>query len=119
MKYIFILLVFISSCVLSNEKTGTICLGENLSKPFVDQTNRLYLRINGSKKIYFRRPYEGPIIVANQLNLQTDHLIKVYFDDEIVQSWTVNFEKLNATGVNIWRGPGAWRSDVIDPSECK
>lgn len=119
MKYLFVLVIFISSIVLANENTGTICLGENLSKPFQDQTNRLYLKINNSKKIFFSRPYAGPIVVVNQLNLKTDHLVKVYFDDQVVQSWVINFEKLNATGVNIWRGPGAWRSDVIEPSDCK
>lgn len=119
LRNFLILAFFFALPALCEETTGTICLGSNLAKPFDEQTNRVYLRINNSEKIFFIRPYSGPRVIASHLDLTHDHSVKVYFDDQVVQSWTVNFEKLNSAGINIWRAPGSWRSESINPNECK
>jgi hypothetical protein len=118
-RYFLLLLLFISPTIFAHSTKGTMCLDRNLAKPFEEKTNRLYLKINDSEKIYFIRPYIGPRIIATNLDLELDHSVKVYFDDQVVVSWKVNFTKLDTTGINIWRSGGAWHADPIDPQKCE
>ena len=44
---------------------------------------------------------------------------KVYFDDELTDSWVLNFSKLDAQAVTIWRSAGSWRMEIPEASRCK
>jgi hypothetical protein len=119
LKNLLIFIVFFSYSVFAQEKMGTICLGKNLAFPADEHTNRLYLTIDNSEKIYFIYPYAGPRIISENLNLVNDHYIKVYFDGAVAQSWKVNFTKSKTIGFIVHRTPGAWHSEPIDPLQCK
>lgn len=103
----------------SNETKGTVCLGNNLALPSEEHSDRLYLRIDDSPRIYFVRPYRGPRVVARNLDVHKEHTVRVYFDHQQVQSWTLNFPKLNTDSVLVWRSSGAWRMEPNDTSSCK
>ena len=96
-----VFLFIFSTSVAASDDLGKIYFGKNLAKPASEHTDRLYLKINGSQKLYFNRIHQGPVL-AN-LNLVTDHIVKVYFDDKLTQSWILNFEKLNTHSVVIKR----------------
>jgi hypothetical protein len=104
---------------LSSELKGTICLGKNLAKTASEHSDRLYLKVNNSLNIYFVVPYIEPKIIAQNLDVQRDHTVKVYFDNRVVQSWKLNFFKKKANSVLIWRAAGSWRMEPNDASSCK
>jgi len=97
---------------LASDNGGKVYFGKNLAKPASEYTDRLYLKIDDSEKLYFNRKYEGPVL--ENLDLNKDHIVKVYFDDEIGRSWILNFSKIKTKSVVIWRSAGAWRMEPID-----
>lgn len=118
----FVLLCFVMACansVSANDITGIVCLGKNLALPYEEHTDRLYLRIDDSAPIHFLRPYSGPRVVARNLDFRKDHLVKVYFDGQVAQSWKLNFSELRTNSVLVWRAPGSWRMESNDVSSCK
>lgn len=117
-KILIFFLFFLSGQALA-EQEGVICLGKNLAVPASEHSQRLFLTIDDSDKIYFIRPYVAPRVVAKGLDLKEDHSVKVYFGEKLVQSWVVNFSKSKSAAFNVWRAPGAWRTDPIDPSVCQ
>jgi hypothetical protein len=113
------LLMSLTNIASSNEMNGTVCLGKNLALPYDEHTDRLYLKIDDSPRIYFVRPYIGPRVVAQNLDIHKDHMVKVYFDNQEVQSWKLNFSKLKTKKVLVWRASGAWRMEANEVSSCK
>ena len=116
-KHIIFALLIFSTSVSANDNVGKICFGKNLAKPASEHTDRLYLKINDSKKLYFNRPYKGPVL--ENLYLDKDHIVKVYFDDQLVTSWILSYSKLKTQSVIIWRSAGSWRMEPVDESLCK
>lgn len=115
-------LYFLMACAnsaLANDITGTVCLGKNLALPYEEHTDRLHLRIDDSPNIYFAYPYSGPRVIAQNLDLYKDHLVKVYFDGQVAQSWKLNFSELKTNSVLVWRAPGAWRMEPNEASLCQ
>jgi hypothetical protein len=116
-NYRLLILLLASASVDAEKYTGSVCFGANLAKPISEHTDRLYLKINESKKLYFNRKYKGPAL--KNLNLDTKHMVKVYFDDQITTSWPLDFKILNTNSVLIWRSAGSWRMDSIKTIKCK
>ena len=106
-----------SGTALSKPSLGKVCLGSNLAKPLSEHTERLYLTIGNSDKLYFMRPYT-PRVVVEHLDVHKNHTVNVYFDNVIVESWKINFSKLKTNTVLIWRAGGSWRMDAIKESSC-
>lgn len=105
--------------VSANEGQGIVCLGKNLAKTLSEQSDRLYLKIGDSEKIYFEHPYYRPKVVSKNLDRRQDHVVKVFYDDKLVQSWKLNFKKLKTDGVLIWRASGSWRMEPYDAGLCE
>ncbi len=116
-KFIIFLFIVFSASVSANDNIGTVYFGENLAKTLSEHTDRLYLKIDASENLYFNRQHSGP--VANNLDINTDHMVKVYFDDQICHSWKLNFSKLNTHSVIIRRSPGAWRMEPVSAVALK
>ncbi len=116
-RYISLVLIFFTTPIFAGDDLGKVCFGKNLAKIASEQTDRLYLRINDSEKLFFNRKHEGPVI--NNLNLEKDHIVKVYFDDVIGMSWKLNFKNLNTQSVIIWRAAGSWRMEQTESETCK
>jgi hypothetical protein len=116
-KLFLILLLGFPAKVFAGNPTGSVCFGENLAKPFAEHSDRLYLKINNSPALYFNRPQTGPVL--NNLDLNALHKVVVYFDNKPVNSWTLDFKKLNTRSVLIWRAAGSWRMEAISESECR
>jgi len=114
-KAIFIVLMLSISAV-AGDNGGSVFFGKNLAKVASETTDRLYLRIDDSEKLYFNRKYDGPVL--ENLDLNEDHIVKVYFDDEVGQSWILNFSELETQSVVIWRSAGAW-SGFKTPSNAR
>lgn len=104
--------------VFSSEQMGTVCLGKNLSKVSSEHSDRLYIKIGDSSRIYFLRPYSGPGIVLKNLDIKKDFSVSIFFDDEVTQSWKLNFSKLKTESVLIWRSAGSWRMEPNKVSTC-
>ena len=111
-KQIIIALFILSTPILANENGGKVYFGKNLAKPASEYTDRLYLKIDDSKKLYFNRKREGPVL--ENLDMNKDYIIKVYFDDKIGSSWILNFSKLKTKSVVIWRSAGSWRMEPLE-----
>lgn len=111
-KKIIIVLIILSASSFANDNAGKVFFGKNLAKPASEHTDRLYLKINDSEKLYFNRKYEGPVL--ENLDLNKNHIVKVYFDDEIGRSWVLNFSKLKTKSVIIWRSAGSWRMEPLE-----
>lgn len=112
-----LLLIAVSTIVVAEDKSGSVCFGKNLAKPASEHTDRLYLRIDDSTKLYFNHPHRGPVLSG--LDLDVVHKVEVYFDDQLAQSWIMDFRKLNTKSVLIWRAAGSWRMDTIEASKCR
>lgn len=95
-----------------------VCLGKNLSVALSEHSDRLYLRIGDSPRIYFYKPEKPPRIVAKGLDPDKRYLVRVYYDDRVVVSWYLDFRKLDAKMATIWRSPGAWRMDAGKSGKC-
>lgn len=121
MLKIILLVIFASltNVAISNEQKGTVCLGKNLAKSSSEHSDRLFLKIDDSQGIYFSRPYNGPIKVVKNLDINKDYIVYVYFDNEVVQSWKLNFSGLKTESVLIWRAAGSWRMEAVEASLCK
>lgn len=104
---------------IDKELAGAVCLGENLSVVASEHSDRLYLTVGNSEKIYFKQPAQPPRLVLKSLPLDQDLMVKVYFDDRVVSSWPLNYSKIDAGTVIIWRAKGSWRMDPIDISQCR
>jgi hypothetical protein len=111
-KRIILVLLIFSTSAMANDNVGKIFFGKNLAKPSSEHTDRLYLKINNSEKLYFNRKHEGPIL--EKLDLNKDQIVRVYFDDKIAQSWILNFSKLKTQSVIIWRSSGSWRMEPLE-----
>ena len=96
-KHVLPVLILISTSIAAESDFGKVCFGKNLAKPTGEHTDSLYLKIDDSEKLFFNRKYDGPVI--SDLDLKSDHLVKVYFDDEMGMSWKLNFQKLNTQSV--------------------
>lgn len=116
---LIMLLLVAADVAIAKEMTGTVCLGVNLAKSASEHSEQLYLRVNDSPNIYFAHPYSGPKIVAQNLDINSNHTIKVYFNKTLAQSWLLNFSKLEANSVLIWRSSGAWHMEVNESSSCQ
>jgi hypothetical protein len=57
--------------------------------------------------------------VVAGLDLASTHTVYVYFDDEVVQSWRLDFEALHSHAAHVWRAAGSWRMEAIDPASCR
>lgn len=101
-------LIYLPNVSMANELHGTVCLGKNLSIIASDHSNRLYLNIDGLAKFHFDKPFEAPKIVEENLDVNKEHTVYVYYDNEVVDSWPLNFSKLKTSSVLIWRAKGAW-----------
>ena len=110
-----LLILLFSTSVFADENGGKVFFGENLAKPYSEHTDRIYLKIDDSEKLYFNRKQEGPVL--ENLSLNKDHMVKVYFDDKLARSWILNFSKLKTKSVVIWRSAGAWRMDALEESK--
>lgn len=108
-----------SGIAASSENIGVVCLGGNLSKVAAEHTERLHLIINDSQKIYFTHPYSGPVTIKRNLKLNKEHMVKVIFDGNVVQSWKLDFRSLNSTSVLIWRSAGSWRMEPNIGGKCQ
>ncbi len=116
-KYLLSLSMLLTSPVFADEALGIVCFGKNLAKPFSEHTDRLFIRIDDSEKLYFNRSYDGPVL--DDLDLKTDHIAKVYFDDQVALSWKFNYSDLNTQVVVIWRAAGSWRMESLEGTACK
>ena len=112
-----LLFLGLSSIVLA-EDSGTVCLEENLSIVASEHTELLYITIGDSNKIYFKWPYKNPRIVLNNLEINKDYIVKVYYDNKLVTSWKLNFKEIGTNSVVIWRAKASWRMEPIDVSLC-
>ena len=117
MKHLIFVLLIFSTSVSANDNVGKVCFGNNLAKPSSEHTDRLYLKINDSEKLYFNRLHKGPVL--ENLDLNIDHIVKVYFDDQIVISWILSYSKLKTQSVIIWRYAGSWRMEPVEETKCK
>jgi hypothetical protein len=111
------LLLLASASANADDILGTVCFGRNLAKPASEHSDRLYLRIDESEKLYFNHKYDGPVV--RDLDPNVVHAVSVYFDDQLSESWRLDFNKLNTRCVLIWRAAGSWRMEPIEASECR
>lgn len=116
-KQILIALLILSTPVLAGDDLGKVFFGKNFAKPASEHTDRLYLQLNDSEKLYFNKKHNGPVL--DNLDTNKDHTVKVYFDNKLVTSWKLNFSKLKTPSVIIWRASGSWRMDVLDGFTAK
>jgi hypothetical protein len=116
-KHMLLLFLVFSTSAFASDKSGTVCFGKNLAKPYSEHTDRVFLKIDDSEKLYFNRPNDGPVLV--ELDINKDHTVKVYFDNQLVRSWILNFAELDSNRVIIWRAAGSWRMEPADESKCK
>ncbi len=118
MKYLIAIVIIFS--ILSGESVFagdcSVCLGRYLSK--VNDAHRVSLKIGDSKKIYFNKPQKPPKIVVEKLDMNEKHQVRVFYDDQVVSSWYIDFKNLNCKMVCIWRSAGAWRMDPILSNKC-
>ena len=110
--FVPLFLILLTTPVDANEHFGKIYFGKNLAKPLSEHTDRLYLTVDDSEKLYFDRTHPGP--VATNLDVNADHMVNVYFDGKITQSWILNFGKLKTHSVVIWRSSGSWRMEPLE-----
>ena len=107
-----LVLLLFATTLFAGGNGGNVFFGINLAKALIEHTDSIYLKINDSKKLYFNKNYQGPVL--ENLDLNKDHIVRVYFGEKIAQSWILNFSKLQTQSVVIWRSAGAWR---MDPKE--
>jgi hypothetical protein len=113
MPEFYLLLLFLSAASAgAHDTAGQVFFGQNLAKAFCEHTDRVYLKIDDSEKLYFNRDHDGPVV--DNLNPKVDHVVTVYFDDQVAQSWIFNFAELKTQRVVIWRAAGAWRMEPCD-----
>lgn len=113
MKNTFLLIMFLvfATSVGASPNTGSVYLGKNLSKSLSEHTDRLYITIDNSPQIYFNTSSTEPVM--ENLNLDQNHIVRIFFDDQQVESWIFNFSQLNTKAIIIWRSAGAWRMEPI------
>jgi hypothetical protein len=116
-KKLLLLFLLLSSSAVANDRVGKVCFGKNLAKPLSEHTDRVYLKIDDSDKLYFNRPHNGPVLAG--LDINKNHTVKVYFDNQLVRSWPLNFSEQGSHSVIIWRSAGSWRMEPSDESKCK
>jgi hypothetical protein len=116
-KHILLLFFLFSTSAFASENLGKVCFGKNLAKPYSEHTDRVYLKIDDSDKLYFNGPNDEPAL--EDLDINKNHMVKVYFDNHLVRSWQLNFSKIGSHSVIIWRAAGSWRMEPADESKCK
>lgn len=117
-RALFIVLLSFPAVSFSEVPAGTVCLGKNLAVPLSEHSDRLFLRVGSSEEIYFKRPYNGPRIVATGLDITADHQVTVFFDGKPAQSWKLSFQEMKTASVLIWRAKGSWRMEPNEVSSC-
>ncbi len=96
----------------------SVCLGLNMSVAASEHSERLYLRIGESPRIYFDKPKKAPRIIADGLDRKKRYIVKVYFDDKVVQSWPLEYSKYKSSMVYIWRAKGSWQMEQSHTGKC-
>ncbi len=118
-KSIFIIasvLVVLSASASASEKTGSVCLGPNLSVVWGD-SDHVTISIGKIKGIRFSKD-NAPKIVASGLNLTKSYEVVIFYDGEPVESWELNFQKLGSRMAYIWRAKGGYRMNGSPPKAC-
>lgn len=95
--------------VSANDTVGEVRFGGNLAKPWNEHSDKLYLIIGNSERLYFNRLKNSSVL--SSLDTQVDHVVKVYFDSQLAESWILNFSALKTRCVVIWRSAGSWRME--------
>jgi hypothetical protein len=114
--HLLLLFLLFSTSAVAGGKLGTVCFGKNLAKPYSEHTDRIYIKIDNSDMLYFNRPSEGAVLTG--LDINKNHMVKVYFDNQLVRSWPLSFSDLGSYSVIIWRSSGSWRMEPSDESKC-
>lgn len=115
-KYIIIIFIIFSSLsAYAGGKTGSVCLGPNLSVVLHDR-DHVTLSIGDVKGIKFAKDNSAKI-VAKGLDRSKVYKVTVYYDGEPVESWDLDFRKLGSNMALIWRGKGAYKMTAA-PRGC-
>ena len=115
----YILIVFIilfSFSAYAGEKTGSVCLGPNLSVVLHDR-DHVTISIGDIKGIRFEKDNSAKI-VAKDLDLSKIYPVTVYYDGGAVESWTLDFKKLGSPMALIWRAKGAYKMTAAPKGRC-
>lgn len=109
-------LAIVSASSSASEKTGSVCLGPNLSVVWGD-SDHVTISIGEIKGIRFSKD-NAPKIVASGLNLTKSYEVVIFYDGEPVESWELNFQKLGSSKAYIWRAKGGYRMNASTPKVC-
>jgi len=119
-KSIFIIaamLSFVSAFALAAEKSGSVCLGPNLSVVFGD-SDHVTISIGEIKEIRFSND-NAPKVVVSGLDLTKIYPVVIFYDGKPVESWELDFKKLGSRVAYIWRAKGGYRMKASRRRVCR
>lgn len=73
-----------------------------------EHSERLYIIVGDSSPIHFKQAKKSARVVLEGLRLSETYPVKVFFDDKVVKSWTLNFSELGSNKATIWRSKGSF-----------
>jgi len=97
---------------------GKICFGKNLGKVSSEYSDLLHIQIDQLEMVAFNQKLKRPFLAISGLDLNKTHRVKIYFEDKVGMSWPLNFNKINATTLLVWRAAGSWRMEVVSDETC-
>ena len=110
-------LVIFSASASASEKSGSVCLGPNLSVVWGD-SDHVTISIGEIKGIRFSKN-NAPKIVASGLDLTKSYPVVIFYDGEAVESWVLDFQKLGSRMAVIWRAKGGYRMKASRRRTCR
>jgi hypothetical protein len=115
-------IIVLTSLILANTPIMagdcSVCLGPYLSIVLNDEQH-VSLTIGDSKRIYIKSRDDLPKIVAENLDSTMRYRVRIYYDNKVVESWHIDFKKLQCKMVRIWRSAGAWRMEPVPSNTCE
>lgn len=120
-----ILIFFVSNILMANEssqvKSGSVCLGRNLSK-VLEET---WVQV-GSSQSYRVPSGETAFLIDESFDLDKKHLVKIYTKSpleegaaKLVSSWRFIFSEGGSNMVSIFRTVGGWQLVQNKKPKCE
>ena len=118
--YSAFILVFVlwayGSVAEADDKSGSVCLGPNLSVVLHDR-DHVTIAVGEITGIRFSKDNSAKV-VASGLDRSKIYPVTIYYDGEKVELWTLDFKKLGSKMALIWRAKGGYKTISAPRNKC-
>lgn len=79
---------------------------------------RVELVVDDRPAVKIESTYKTPQVLVDGLTLGEAHRVQLRHEAEVLRTWQVDFRRMKAPMVRIWRSPGYWHLEPAIRGVC-